>query len=109
MSQSGPCQGRRAPLHVAAPRLPVKPTILIVDDEKHTREGLRTSLEDTFEVYISADIGGAMGLLERENVDLVLTDLRLAGEDGMVLVEKALAMPSADRHHDDRLRLGGRG
>jgi DNA-binding NtrC family response regulator len=71
----------------------VNPTILIVDDEKHTREGLRASLEDNFEVYIAADIGGAMSVLERENVDLMLTDLRLAGEDGMALVEKALALP----------------
>ncbi|MEP6672643.1 MAG: response regulator, partial [Chthoniobacter sp.] len=71
----------------------MNPTILIVDDEKHTREGLRASLEDSFEVYIAAEIGGAMGVLEREHVDLMLTDLRLAGEDGMVLVEKALAMP----------------
>lgn len=71
----------------------MNPTILIVDDEKHTREGLRTSLEDTFEVYIAADIGGALSVLERETVDLVLTDLRLGGEDGMALVEKALALP----------------
>ncbi len=61
------------------PRPPVNPTILIVDDEKHTREGLRASLEDSFEVYIAADIGGAMSVLEREQVDLMLTDLRLAG------------------------------
>src|SRR5213595_874301 len=93
MSQARPCQQGRAPLHVAAPRLPVNPTILIVDDEKHTREGLRTSLEDSFEVYIAADIGGALSVLERETVDLVLTDLRLGGEDGMTLVEKALAFP----------------
>jgi len=71
----------------------VNPTILIVDDEKHTREGLRASLEDSFEVYIAADIGGAFSVLERETVDLVLTDLRLGGEDGMTLVEKALALP----------------
>ena len=71
----------------------MNPIILIVDDEKHTREGLRASLEDTFEVYIAADIGGALGVLERETVDLVLTDLRLGGEDGMMLVEKALALP----------------
>src|SRR5882757_5003305 len=74
-------------------RPPVNPTILIVDDEKHTREGLRASLEDSFEVYIAADIGGAFGVLERETVNLMLTDLRLAGEDGMALVEKALALP----------------
>ncbi len=71
----------------------MNPTILIVDDEKHTREGLRASLEDSFEVYIAADIGGAFSVLERETVDLVLTDLRLGGEDGMTLVEKALALP----------------
>lgn len=75
------------------PDFPVNPTILIVDDEKHTREGLRASLEDSFEVYIAADIGGALGVLERETVDLVLTDLRLGGEDGMTLVDKVLALP----------------
>ena len=68
-------------------------TILIVDDEKHTREGLRASLEDSFDVYIAADIPGALTVLESEHVDLVLTDLRLGGEDGMVLIEKALARP----------------
>ncbi len=69
----------------------MQPTILIVDDEKHTREGLRASLEDSFDVYISADIPGALAVLESEQVDLVLTDLRLGGEDGMALIEKALA------------------
>ena len=72
---------------------PVNPTILIVDDEKHTREGLRASLEDSFDVYISADISGALSVLDRETVDLVLTDLRLAGEDGMTLIDKILALP----------------
>ncbi len=71
----------------------MNPTLLIVDDEKHTREGLRASLEDSFEVYIAADSGGAFSVLEREEVDLVLTDLRLGGEDGMALVEKVLALP----------------
>src|SRR6476659_2657433 len=69
------------------------PTILIVDDEKHTREGLRTSLEDNFEVYIAADIQGALNILEADAIDLVLTDLRLGGEDGMQLIDKVLAMP----------------
>jgi DNA-binding NtrC family response regulator len=71
----------------------VQPTILIVDDEKHTREGLRASLEDSFDVYIAPDTAGALAVLESEHVDLMLTDLRLGGEDGMVLIEKALARP----------------
>jgi DNA-binding NtrC family response regulator len=71
----------------------VTPTILIVDDEKHTRDGLRASLEDSFEVYVAADIAGALNVLEGESFDLVLTDLRLGGEDGMQLIDKVLALP----------------
>lgn len=71
----------------------MNPTLLIVDDEKHTREGLRASLEDSFDVYISADLAGAMAVLEREQVDVLLTDLRIGAEDGMQLIERALGMP----------------
>ena len=69
----------------------MNPTILIVDDEKHTRDGLRASLEDSFEVYVASDIQGALNVLDGDQVDLVLTDLRLGGEDGMQLVDKVLA------------------
>ena len=66
----------------------VQPVLLIVDDEKNTREGLRASLEDAFEVYVSADIGGAMNVLERESVDVKICELMLdhVGEvyDGII-------------------------
>ncbi len=68
-------------------------TILIVDDEKHTREGLRAWLQDDFDVYVAADIGGALSVLENESVDLMVTDLRLGGEDGMTLIDRALSRP----------------
>ena len=70
----------------------MQPTILIVDDEKHTRDGLRRLLEDHYDVYIAADIAGAVDVLEREPIDLLLTDLRLGSEDGMQLIERALNM-----------------
>jgi two-component system response regulator AtoC len=69
-----------------------QPTILIVDDEKHTRDGLRRLLEDDYDVYVAADIAGALDVLEREQVDVLLTDLRLGNEDGMVLIDRALKM-----------------
>jgi DNA-binding NtrC family response regulator len=69
----------------------LSPTILIVDDEKHTREGLRASLEDSFDVYVAANLAESRHVLENEHVDLVLTDLRLGGENGMVLIDEALA------------------
>src|SRR5437016_11461998 len=70
-----------------------QPTILIVDDEKHTRDGLRRLLEAEYDVYVAADISGAMNVLEREQIDVLLTDLRLGGEDGMTLIDRALKMP----------------
>src|SRR5467141_1504267 len=71
----------------------IQPIILIVDDEKHTRDGLRRLLENDYDVYVAGDIASAMNVLEREHVDLVLTDLRLGGEDGMQLIDRALKMP----------------
>ena len=70
-----------------------QPTILIVDDEKHTRGGLRSLLENDYDVYVAADVAGAIDVLEREQIDLLLTDLRLGGEDGMTLIDRALKMP----------------
>src|SRR3954447_16152200 len=73
----------------------LQPTILIVDDEKHTRDGLRRLLENEYDTYVAEDIRGAMDVLEREPIDVMITDLRLAGEDGMALIERALKLPHA--------------
>jgi two-component system, NtrC family, response regulator AtoC len=69
-----------------------QPTVLIVDDEKHTRDGLRRLVENDYDVYAAGDIAGAMDVLEREQVEVLLTDLRLGNEDGMVLIDRALKM-----------------
>src|SRR6202045_2611814 len=71
----------------------LQPTVLIVDDEKHTRDGLRRLLENEYDVYVAADIAGASDVLEREQIDILLTDLRLGNEDGMMLIDRALKMP----------------
>ena len=71
----------------------MSPTLLIVDDEKHTREGLRTALEDRYDVYVASDIAGAISVLENDVIDLMVTDLRLGGEDGMQLIDRALRLP----------------
>ena len=39
------------------------------------------------------DIAGAIDVLEREQVDVLLYDLRLGSEDGMVLIDRALKFP----------------
>src|ERR1041385_9235173 len=70
----------------------VKPTLLIVDDEKPTRDGLRAALEDRYEVYVADDAKSAMSLLEQEHFDVMLTDFRLPSEDGMKLIARAKSL-----------------
>ena len=67
----------------------MKPTLLIVDDEKPTREGLRAALEDRFDVYLAEDAKGALELIERESFDVMLTDFRMPNEDGLKLISRA--------------------
>ena len=67
----------------------LKPSLLIVDDEKPTREGLRAALEDRYDVYLADDAQSALVLLEKDNFDVLLPDLRLPGEDGMKLIARA--------------------
>ena len=71
----------------------MKPTLLIVDDEKTTREGLRAALEERYDIYIAEDAKAAMNLLESENFDVMLTDFRLPNEDGMQLIARAKSLP----------------
>jgi DNA-binding NtrC family response regulator len=69
-----------------------KPTLLIVDDEKSTRDGLRAALEERYDVYVADDAKSAISLLESESFDVLLTDFRLPGEDGLKLIARAKSL-----------------
>ena len=73
------------------------PTILIVDDEKPQREGLRAALEDKFDVYLAEDAASATRLLEKEHFDVLLTDLKMPNEDGLALIRRAWHRLGPDR------------
>jgi DNA-binding NtrC family response regulator len=70
------------------------PSVLIVDDEKHTREGLRQALEDDYDVSVAANADEAFNLLDSEPFDAILTDLRMPGKSGLKVIDKALALPN---------------
>ena len=61
----------------------VDATILIVDDEKNTRDGLRLSLEADYDVYTAADRQEALTVLKNDKIDVMVTDLRLGADDGI--------------------------
>ncbi len=67
-------------------------SILIVDDEKHTREGLQQALEEEYDVYVARNADEAFNLMEEEAFDVVLTDLNMAGKSGMKVIDRALSL-----------------
>lgn len=61
-------------------------TILVVDDDKATRDGIAMALGEAYHVVTAADAEAAMAALTNHAIDLVLTDLRMPGRDGLSLL-----------------------
>lgn len=72
-----------------------KPVILIVDDEKPSREGLRDALSEHYEAYVAEDVPSALDVLSSEKCDVLLSDLRMPGADGLELIRKAKTLTPA--------------
>ena len=70
------------------------PSVLIVDDEKHTREGLQQALADSYDVSVAASADEAFNLMEVQEFEVILTDLRMPGKSGLNVIDKALALPN---------------
>lgn len=68
------------------------PTLLIVDDEKNSRDGLQQYLEaQNFDVLTASSGEEALQLYTKEKPDLVLSDIRMPGMDGVTLLQKIKA------------------
>ncbi len=64
------------------------PTVLIVEDEAKMRRLLELNLgEDGFTTLSAADAETGLKLLRTESVDLVVTDLKLPGQDGLAFLQ----------------------
>jgi DNA-binding NtrC family response regulator len=64
-------------------------TILVVDDEKNIRTHLTTYVRGLgYRVVSAADAAGALQILEHEALDIVFSDVRMAGMDGLTLLRE---------------------
>ncbi len=62
------------------------PHVLIVDDERHVRESLSNwFVEDGYEVSTAGSAKEALQVLATRDVDVVVTDIRMPGMDGLEL------------------------
>jgi DNA-binding NtrC family response regulator len=72
-------------------RAELRRTVLVVDDEVNLRKVLSALLRrDGYDVLTASDGEEALGLLARNSVDLVLTDLRMPHVGGMALLRRVL-------------------
>jgi len=70
------------------------PSVLIVDDEKHSREGLQQALAENYDVSLAASADEAFNLMDAQPFDVILTDLRMPGKSGLKVIDRALALQS---------------
>ena len=69
-----------------------KPKILIVDDERPTRDVMARVLSDKYECITAADAEQAMkAVSENPDLALIISDVRMPGEDGVSLIKRAKA------------------
>ena len=69
------------------------PTILVVEDDPESRTAMIKVLEGAEYKTMEADNGQqAMDLLLEENIDILVTDLRLPVMDGVELLKRAKAI-----------------
>ncbi len=68
------------------------PSLLIVDDEKHTREGLQQALQEHYDVTVAASADEAFNLMDAQEFEVIITDLRMPGKSGLKVIDKALAL-----------------
>jgi DNA-binding NtrC family response regulator len=67
----------------------MKFNILIVDDEKNIREGLGKALElEDYNILLAADGREALTVINSEEIDLIITDLKMPEMSGEELLKK---------------------
>ena len=83
-------KSRNAPAAAAAPSLPERPRVLVVDDEASIRELLTRTLALTeYDVEAVADGRTGLDRLRLGPYDLLIADLRMPVMDGLTLIREA--------------------
>jgi two-component system NtrC family response regulator len=66
-----------------------KGRVVVIDDEVNAAQALETLLrEDGYEVWNAQDARSGLQLVEKEDPDVILTDLRMPGMDGLELLAR---------------------
>ncbi len=87
-SQPVEISSQEAPTHA-------RPAILIVDDNQDMLSFVSSCMKETYEVFTASDGAAALDILQREQIDLIISDVMMPGIDGFELcrrVKKDISM-----------------
>ncbi len=65
-----------------------RPRVLVLDDEWSTLERIKGSLSDQFDVLVASRAEEALSMAENQQLDVVITDVRMPDMDGLSLVSE---------------------
>ena len=68
----------------------IKHRLLIVDDERNTREVLEKFLKIDYNITLAEDGKAGLDILKKSDFDIVLTDMQMPGANGLDILEFAL-------------------
>jgi len=66
----------------------IKRPILIVEDEKNTRDSYRNLLEKRYSLFMAADAKEMFEIINKESIDVILLDVMLPGMSGLDALKK---------------------
>ena len=86
----------------------MKLRVMVIDDLDSARQMVKRALGRSFEVYDFASVAEALPALDRAEFDVIVTDLRMPGIDGLEGLKRFQAkVPEIPVDHHDRLRHRG--
>ena len=65
-----------------------RPTLLIVDDNQDMLSFISSCMKETYEVCTATDGASALDILQREQIDLIISDVMMPGIDGFELCRR---------------------
>jgi len=76
------------PETASAPPAPIRPTLLVVDDEEGPRLSLRIVFKDDYEVILADGGAAALDIVQNRPVDVAILDIRMVGMSGVDVLEQ---------------------
>jgi CheY-like chemotaxis protein len=61
--------------------------VLIVEDIRSIREAIADSLSERYQIFSAAGYSEAVSILKKENIDLVISDIKMQGKTGLDLIQ----------------------